>query len=200
MNAAIHDFLFWVLLGVLWWFFVDVYYKYRLDLYRQNLFEIRDALFDEAAKFGLFNNKAYTMTRITINGMLRFAHEVSFLRLFLAYFSDRWFVKGDLAGLYLRDYVEALEKLPDEQRKVVLRARVQSHMALASHVLHTSIVLLPLFHVIFSLLKVFRVASKVIQWVFESKQNKRPWAFVDAEAYCIGKPVNAVSNENKLAF
>lgn len=202
MESTLYDFLFWVLLGLLWWLYVDVYYKYRLDLYRQNLFEVRDTLFDAAAKHGLFENKAYTMTRITINGMIRFAHEVSFLRLLLGYFSHRWFVKRDIAGLYLRDYATALKELPEEQQRLVIRARVQSHMALASHVLHTSIVLLPLFHVTFGLLKAMRLASRVIKWFFESRQNKKPWAFVDAEAYCIGKPASTggQAHENNLAF
>lgn len=195
MESTVNDVFFWLFLGVLWWFFFDLYHKYRLDLYRQNLFEIRDALFEEAAKYGLFEDKAYTMTRITINGMIRFAHEVSFLRLFLGYFFHSWFVRKDIAGLYMRDYMVALNKLPEEQKKAVIRARVHAHMVLASHVLHTSVVLLPLFYVTFGLLKIMRLASRVIQWAFESKRHIKRWAFVDAEAYCIGKPVH----DNHLA-
>lgn len=202
MQATFYDLLFWLLLGLLWWLYVDVYYKYRLDLFRQNLFEIRDALFDEAEKHGLFEAKAYTMTRITLNGMIRFAHEVSFLHLLLSYFSHRWFVKKDIAGLYIRDFATALRALPDEQRKLIIRARVHSHMALASHVIHTSFVLLPLFHLTFGVLKVLRLASRVVNWVFESRQSKKKWAFVDAEAYCVGKPAHFGSkgHENNLAY
>lgn len=194
MGMTLYGLILWVLLGILWWFFFDVYYKYRLDVFRQELFEIRDNLFDEAARLGIFNEKAYTMTRITINGMIRFAHEVSLLRFAVAYFSQKWFVKRDIATLYLTTFAKALNKLPEDQQKVILRARVHAHMVLASHIVHSSVVLLPLVFVTYTVLKAIRMARGVISIIFDGKQLNKQWAFIDAEAYSVGQSVNGSSN------
>ena len=59
--------------------------NYRVDLLRQELFELRDRLFDEAMAGRLsFDSRAYRATRIMINGMLRFAHRASLARFLVA--------------------------------------------------------------------------------------------------------------------
>jgi|GEM_PF-4266250 len=64
---------------VLWFYFVK---EYRVAAFRERLFSIRDQLFNFAAD-GLvsFDDPAYSELRALINGMLRFAHRVSFLTL-----------------------------------------------------------------------------------------------------------------------
>ena len=194
MPMTLYALILWVLLGILWWFFFDVYYRYRLDIFRQELFEIRDKLFDEAARLGIFNEKAYTMTRITLNGMIRFAHEVSLLRFAVAYFSQMWFVKRDIASLYQTAFSKALNKLPEDQQKIIMRARVHAHMVLASHIVHSSVMLLPLVSVTYTALRAIRMARGVISVIFDGKQLNKQWAFIDAEAYSVGQPVNKSSN------
>lgn len=51
-----------------------------MDRFRQDIFKLRDQLFDEA-RDGLinFDHPAYGMLRKTMNGYIRFAHRLSFL-------------------------------------------------------------------------------------------------------------------------
>lgn len=57
---------------------------YRLDVFRENLFNVRDALFLYALDNGIeFNDPAYSILRERMNIMLRFAHELDLTRLLL---------------------------------------------------------------------------------------------------------------------
>ena len=58
---------------------------YREDRLRQELFELRDRLFDEAVEGNVsFDSHAYQATRLLLNGMLRFAHRLSLSRFVIA--------------------------------------------------------------------------------------------------------------------
>lgn len=72
----------WLMLLFLWFMFFWLYRDYRLDLFRQNLFAIRDDLFDMADNGELpFNSKAYGMLRSLINGNIQYGHQLGFLEI-----------------------------------------------------------------------------------------------------------------------
>jgi hypothetical protein len=59
------------------------YQTYRVDKLRQDLFAIRDQLFDEALDGKInFDDDAYRISRQLINGMIRFAHRLSIPNMF----------------------------------------------------------------------------------------------------------------------
>jgi len=63
----------------LWFYLVK---DYRVSAFRERLFSIRDELFAFAADDGVsFDDPAYLQLRDLINGMVQFAHRVSFLTL-----------------------------------------------------------------------------------------------------------------------
>lgn len=66
------------LLAALWYVVFWLYPDYQVDRYRQEMFALRDRLFDEALE-GLvsFDHPAYGLLRGTINGFIRFAHRMS---------------------------------------------------------------------------------------------------------------------------
>jgi len=75
--------LLWVLIFVCW-------KNYRVDQLRQNLFALRDDLFDFALTGAVaFDHPAYGKLRTTINGMIRFAHRIAFPRILLAVLTER---------------------------------------------------------------------------------------------------------------
>lgn len=75
-------------LAGLWCLIFFGYRAYCIDRFRQKLFTLRDRLFDEALVGHVaFDDKMYGLTRLTINGFIRYAHEmdlVSFLFLFVS--------------------------------------------------------------------------------------------------------------------
>ena len=84
MNAII-TFLFsslWIV-GLLFLLFHRMR-KYRMDALRQELFVIRDELFDYAAQGNIaFHHPAYGALRSLINSLIRFAHKISFSRIII---------------------------------------------------------------------------------------------------------------------
>jgi hypothetical protein len=105
---------------VLWVLAFGCWRPYRADQLRQELFGLRDQLFDYAAGGGVsFDHPAYTRLRTTLNGMIRFAHRVTFLRLCLNVLAER--VWPDLVEAHpLREWERAVRGLPspDAQREL----------------------------------------------------------------------------------
>lgn len=72
------------MLGFLIWFLFGPWKRFVIDLVRQNLFEIRDEVFDYAARGNLdFDSEVYQLTRAKLNSMIRFCEGFSFLNLAL---------------------------------------------------------------------------------------------------------------------
>ena len=64
----------WVLLFWCW-------RLYRIDRLRQQLFELRDELFDFAVDGGIdFSDELYVSNRLFLNAMIRYAHRITFTR------------------------------------------------------------------------------------------------------------------------
>jgi hypothetical protein len=71
------------LLG-LWVLAFWLYRDYRVDIFREKMFSLRDELFDCARKGDIdFNDPAYAMLRTTMNGFIRFGDRLSFLSFIL---------------------------------------------------------------------------------------------------------------------
>lgn len=63
-------------------FLFKMYEDYRVDKFRQDMFKIRDDLFDYAMRGRLsFNDPSYGLIRGAINGHIRFAHRINLLDL-----------------------------------------------------------------------------------------------------------------------
>jgi hypothetical protein len=77
VESAIFLALFCVLVLKLW-------PSLRLDTFRQHMFIVRDELFDYAASGSIgFNDPAYRLLRQSMNGFIRYAHQLTFFRLCL---------------------------------------------------------------------------------------------------------------------
>ena len=126
------------MLGALWVFTCWLYRDYRNDAFRQELFALRDRLFDMARRGQIdFNSPAYGMLRGGINNLLLSAEHVSFIgTLMLMGVRDvAWRERGKRIG---REWSENLSSLDKDvaQELTAIRGRVDArlleHMALTS--------------------------------------------------------------------
>lgn len=70
---------FFLLMGLLWFGYSYIYKRTRCDRFREDLFTIRDTLFDYMWQHKLpYNLPAYQLMRYSLNGMIRTAHLTSF--------------------------------------------------------------------------------------------------------------------------
>jgi hypothetical protein len=73
------------------WVVVLCWRGYKTDKLRQDIFNLRAELFEFAAGGGVdFNNHSYRRLRSILNSMIRFAHQLSFIRLVTTLVLERW--------------------------------------------------------------------------------------------------------------
>ncbi len=182
MEALATILLNGLLLVTLWWIYFVEYKRYRLDRTRQELFKIRDELFAVAASGVLpFNSKAYGLARGTLNGAIRFTHQIGFIRFVALLIADRVAPNSD-GKRYSVEFDEALNALSSDGRKVVKESLFKMHLILISHIINNSLLL--------SLLKppalfILRVTRKLNIYKFRyvrSEKARRRFAPLDAEA------------------
>lgn len=91
------------------------YKKYQLDSYRQDIFTIRDELFVYAAQGKIsFEHDAYQMARTYLNGSIRFAERLSFLRMLIMRVE---FKKHD--SHFDKEIEKKLGGLNDDQKEII---------------------------------------------------------------------------------
>jgi hypothetical protein len=110
-SAALHLLAGLVALWLLVFKFVA---DYRIDALRDRLFAVREKLFDYAAQGGIsFDDPAYTKLRMLINGLIRFAHRLTFMRFAMGVLFMEWRDQPCDKKL-LVEWREALNALPPE--------------------------------------------------------------------------------------
>ncbi len=85
----------------------------RVDLLRRRLFVLRDELFDYALAGNVaFNAPSYRFLRSRINGLLRFAHKTSLLRvLAIKLFGDKALARQSIEHI-VHEWMAAVAQLP----------------------------------------------------------------------------------------
>ena len=78
-QARLLVFEFFLAVGVAWFVYSYLYKRVRLDAFREELFTIRDELFDYMGQRGLpYDTRAYGLLRSSLNGMIRAADDGTF--------------------------------------------------------------------------------------------------------------------------
>lgn len=113
------------------WLAFFVYQTYRVDKLRQDLFAIRDQLFDEALSGQIkFDDNAYKISRQFVNGMIRFAHRLSIPNMFafalLMPRSGSAFAKQSILEMFDDEDLKSREMFAKYQEMV--NARIAKHV------------------------------------------------------------------------
>lgn len=149
-----------------------------MDIHRQELFKIRNNLFDSAAKGEIsFDEDAYGIIRSTLNGSINFLNELSVFRfiLFLA-FSKR--AKSIEAMDYLKRRQEALDKLPSYKRQIYEQAVKDMHFSILSFMVRSSLILGTLVRIVILFISI----NNLISFLFNNSQIRKRFEILDTEA------------------
>lgn len=167
----------------IWWLYFIEYQQYRLDKTRQELFTIRDELFsswDESKRS--FDEPAYGMMRTTLNGMTRFTHKLSAIRLFAAIYADISVTDGEKTKQYEAAFNKALGRLELSERKTISNARNNMHEVIIRHMLFSSLILMCAAYFV----KLVRTTAEIQRIILNKKRIKEGLSMIDAEAERIG--------------
>lgn len=172
--------ILWTTAAIVWLYFITLHKKLWMEATRQQLFAIRDNLFDQAGTSDLpFDSDGYQLMRNTLNGMIHYAHDISGSgAIVMRFMAGRSGAKDD-GVRYESAYVDALKKLSPAGRKAIKDARARMHLVVASHVVHTSAVLLAGLYVV----KLAKTAEQITKIAMRPRHEWRP---IDATAHCIG--------------
>jgi hypothetical protein len=95
-----------LLLGALW-------SSVRLDAFRQKMFALRDELFDFAADGNIgFDEPAYRLLRQSMNGTIRYAHQLTFFRVCVTAIENKLMARVRPRN-WSDDWQRALERIPN---------------------------------------------------------------------------------------
>lgn len=123
----------------IWILYFWLYKDYAIDYFRQDLFELRDELFNEAAG-GLidFNHPAYCLLRRTMNGNIRYSHRISFLNTLIL----SSLIKGNVSkqpGVSFEDRLtSSMDGLPETTKKKLMNYRKRLQMIFLNHLIRES--------------------------------------------------------------
>ncbi|MHB1512883.1 MAG: hypothetical protein ACYCTF_12740 [Acidiferrobacter sp.] len=131
------------LLVGLWWLWFVGYRDYLVDRTRQDLFRLRDRLFDRAAAGEIgFDVEAYKVTRATLNGMIHYAHELSVLRVLLtALIAPGAKTNMKYARLFIAHMRQVKATLTPAQKVLIDTAFEDMHKVTLRHLRNGSLVL-----------------------------------------------------------
>jgi hypothetical protein len=134
----------WISVAGLWVLFFWLYRDYRLDAFRQDLFALRDELFNIAAEGQLtFSSRAYGMLRSSLNGNIQFGHKWGFLDVLSFFlFTRRQAHLNHAAECYRVQWEDAIGTLDSNTRAAVESIRTRMHLRIAQQIVSTSAVLM----------------------------------------------------------
>src|SRR4051812_38765572 len=99
------------------WFVAASWCAYKTEKLRQDIFHLRADLFDYAATGAVsFHNPSYHRLRTILNSMIRFAHEVSFIRVLVSMVLEKFRpVMRELPNFV--EHLDTDRELSDEARE-----------------------------------------------------------------------------------
>jgi len=170
----------------IWWLFAFIYKDYKIDESRQLLFEIRDELFDKAA-YGMisFDDHAYSITRDTLNGLIRFTHNISLTRFIIMTWAWKDF-DDEIKDKFIKKMNNALNQVTPEQKEIYQMSLMRAHLVVTLHLVHTSllfsVLLLPFRFVLFSTRKIQHLKCHYDNNKNFFDSNEGIWKSIDARA------------------
>ncbi|HHM05234.1 MAG TPA: hypothetical protein ENJ19_05770 [Gammaproteobacteria bacterium] len=165
-------------LGLGFLFFYWVWQQYVIDSTRQQLFELRDALFDLASDGEIsYDSEAYVILRKMFNTYIRFAHELNWIHV-VAYMMLARQKRGEISRSALRVEHLIKEILDRRARKKVEEMVAQLHMVSMWHIVRRSLLLMLMVPIVFIISFFFMASANVV-----AKLYKKLGVILDAKAY-----------------
>lgn len=161
-------------------FFYWIWRDYVVDVTRQQLFELRDQLFDMATE-GKLNraSEVYLILRRIFNSNIRFAHEMDWVHI-VTFYVAAVIRKGGVifeSAMYVNHLIKSIEE--EKVRHEVQKLMLKMYLAIAWHLYRTSLVLIVLTPIVLILAAFFTLSAKLLYRTpkrFETLINARTYS------------------------
>jgi hypothetical protein len=126
----------------LWIMLFWLYRDYSVDRFRQEMFALRDELFEEAMASAVgFSHPAYGVLRSTMNCFIRFAHRFTLLHALLLLAATGREDTQRTADTFPARWQDAIENLSEEQRRSLTKYRLRMNVLVLQHLVRSSPIL-----------------------------------------------------------
>lgn len=130
---------------------------YRIDLFRERMFALRDQLFDFAAAGGVsFDHPAYGLLRSTMNGYIRFAHRMLPLNILILIVLTKGGPNYEATFGFEKRWGRAIADLDEPAKKLMVECRMAME---GMGLLHAAPWLRPLFRIVRAIVRL-RVGAR----------------------------------------
>ena len=144
MNELITVFYSLAGTGLFLWIIMVEYPALQLEQTRERLYGLRRQLFRIGQERQIFDQRAYTMNRYVINGMIRYLDKLSFVRFVVAVFIEDEINEQKNVRAYKQELERAYKDLPYEVTSEVDAIRDEVNDCIISYLVKTSPVALAL--------------------------------------------------------
>jgi hypothetical protein len=161
-----------------------LYRDYKIDCLRDNLFALRDELFDYAVQEGLLEHAGYRELRRFFNNMIRFCHKISFFRLSLSIAADKLLIPENERVNKYEAWTAGLADLPVYQKDKLVQFHIMMFIVLMRHLADTSVVLGPIVFIFRVRDALSKLSRDVGDTVFSTlvQKTSRGWELMEEQA------------------
>ncbi len=154
----------------------------RVDIFRQQMFALRDELFDFALEGGIeFDSPAYTQLRELMNGFIRYAHHLTPYRALMLYLRWKCTSAEPVKGWAVA-WEQALNKVTDKDTRDKLEAFHSKASMLAFSQLVLSPGLLITFMPVLVVVAVLRTQWTTVRKIYNDIKDTVPMALLEEGA------------------
>jgi hypothetical protein len=126
--------LYTVVIGIL----LKLWRDLLVASFRQNVFALRDELFDYAAGGNIgFDNPAYHDLRLAINSVILYAEKITFLRWLVALIANKY-SPDPIAGKYWKRMMTSLSNLSPKQREYIGSVHMRFQTEIGRYMIYRS--------------------------------------------------------------
>lgn len=164
----------------------------RLDAFRQEMFIVRDELFDYAASGQIaFDDPAYRLLRQMMNGLIRYGHQITFFRFNMTALHIR-LMGNDFGPKWSTKWEAALEKVRNEEVRDRMKQFHEDAMTLtAKRIVLGSPALIAVLALAFPLV--------VLYLVLQRSMHSLKQVFVTAPKFTLSRILDTQMIENEAA-
>jgi hypothetical protein len=117
-------------------FLFRLYPDFAVEKFRQEMFSVRDKLFDDARMGKIqFDDEAYWLLRSTMNGAIRFGHRIN---LPFALCAGWLFSNVEVVDTFDERFQRAISRLPEETKDLMLQRCAEMNIIVGKHAVFSS--------------------------------------------------------------
>lgn len=174
-------FLSAISLSGIWLLFI-LHRRYSIDRFREEMFRLRDEVFNYAQSGEMdFNCDAYGLLRTAANGFIRFAHKLSVLQMVLFYFSVKNCKLISPPDSFDEQWAKSLAGYDAGRIEILKEYKLRMSSLVIKHIVFSSPLLL--LTVIFPLITYFAIKYALLKFV---KVLKTPLNDINSAAFAYG--------------